>query len=715
MRNCRLRVGMRYERQGRRYVILETLGGGEIKVREEATDNCFPQQVNELAGDLYAGKIELLGEDGERDELRNRLAKSQANDLTMFDDNDPLKVEMLRRLKYVNEALRNEVGRTRAALMLLILKTAESEQDPKPPSWITLKRWLRIYVTSGGDARSLVPATKARGNRGAKAAGRLLSKYTVEDREKAKLVAGLVRQAINTKYLTPQQLSVRAVHDEVANLIEIENRYLDAAERLPTPHVSAIHKAIRKLDPYRVACARKGKRYADEKFRVNKQGPRPTRALERVECDHTRIDMLVVDQQTRLPMGRPWLTTIIDVYTKMILGFYLGFHHPCAMSVLNCLRHAVRPKSYVKDDYPSVEHGWPVYGTPECLVVDNGREFHGEHLADACLQLGICVQYSPPRKAWYRPSIERWFGTQNKKLLHELPGTTFSNVLEKGEYDPKKHAVISLAALREMIHIWVVDIYHQSLHRGIDDIPHRRWNESVAEWPPNLPLKLADLDVLAGLVERRAVRSSGIELFTLNYNCAELAAVRRALKPGEKTTVKYDPNDISLIYVWDKVGRRFVPVPALDQDYSKGLSLWQHETVRKFARKLIGDQVDAEALNRARRRLQRITADEILFTRRSSQAGKGQSGGDSRSTATSLRQGTRSVENVVSAGDGILRLLPEQVNVGVSDVRVGGADELPECVISPADSRQETDPDWPTKPGADWGVNYKLPRQGGKV
>jgi putative transposase len=359
-----------------------------------------------------------------------------------------------------------------------------------------------------------------------------------------------------------------------------------------------------------VDSAREGKKYADEKHREYGRGPRPSRPLERVECDHTKVDMMVIDEKTRLPLGRPWLTVIIDVYTKMILGIYLSFHRPGSLSATQCLLHAIRPKAYVKTLYPKVKHDWPTYGLPEEIVVDNAKEFLGDNFRDACWQLGIDVNNSPPGCAWYRPSVERWFGTLNKSLLHELPGTTFSNIFEKKDYDPQKHAVISLDRLLEIIHIWIIDIYHQRVHKGIRDVPHRRWTNAVVENPPNLPPSSDDLRVLLGFVEHRSVSRSGIELFTLLYNCGELNLIRRGLSEGEKVMVKYDPTDLSTIYVWDTFNGRFIAVPALDQEYTRGLTIWQHHVIRRYARRLVQEYVDIVALCQAKAIIQEIVESE---------------------------------------------------------------------------------------------------------
>jgi putative transposase len=703
MQDYRLRVGMRFTRQGREYEILESLRGRKLKVRDIECGACFAQGVEELVGDLFAGKIELLGEDATRPVLLERLEKNKVTDLTMLDDGDPLKRELLRRMQYVEEALgANRGARSHEALSHVIQRVKERLGDTRPPSVATLRRWIRIYLRAGQDVRALAPLFKKRGSGQGRFVGKRLGKFTEEDYERAKIVAAIVERAIRTKYLTRQRLPISEAHDEAERAVKKENQFRGESDKLPVPAYSSIYRAVKRLDPYEVCRAREGKRVADEKFRTNKQGPRPTRVLERVECDHTRLDVMVVDPQTRLPLGRPWLTTIIDVYSKMILGFYLSFHPPGAVSVLQCLLHAIRPKAYLKNDYPRVEHEWPTYGIPEWLVVDNAREFHGDDLQDACLQIGTGVQYSPVQHPNYRPSIERWFGTLNKRL-HGLPGTTFSNIFEKGDYDPQKHAVVTLQALLEVVHIWIVDVYHQRIHRGIQDIPSRRWKESVAEWPPNLPCSSTDLNILVGFVERRCVGPSGVELFGLHYNCRELGLIRRSLARGEKAKVKYDPNDISRIYVWDKVGNSFLMVPALNQEYTAGLTLWQHEAIKKYTRQFLQSLVDAEALCRAKENIQEIVSRERLLTGKALRRARRAS--VRVKPAASLPADDSSTEeprlaDMMKNGSGTIRFLParsESADIAGNDTGVGSMENIGE--IETAD------------PNEGWGASYDLPRR----
>jgi putative transposase len=253
---------------------------------------------------------------------------------------------------------------------------------------------------------------------------------------------------------------------------------------------------------------------------------------------------------------------------------------------------------------------------PELLVVDNGREFYSRHFEDACLQLAVRVDHAPPRSGAYKGTVERWFGTHNTRLLHELPGTTFSDIFERGDYDPVKHAVISLDALLELVHVWVVDVYHQQVQRGLGDIPYRRWNEAAAEHPPRLPRRADELDVLVGCTAERRIGNCGIELFTLRYNSPELGLIRRALAPGQKARLKYDPTDLSAIHVLDPARNTYLAIPALDREYTHRLTLFQHDVIRRYARRVLAERVDTAALLRARQRIEEIVARERVLQRR---------------------------------------------------------------------------------------------------
>lgn len=604
MQNVRIVGGTRFRADGHDYVVevVDADGGG--RVIELDTGNARILTAAQLVAALRVGTISIEGESLVRVDVKAGLC------LGDLDADDPTRLETLRRLAYVRHVLNLPgVRLSRSALAKAAFEVAGSIADRKPPSPKTLHRWVQDYENAGRQVQALVPATMRRGNRRPKIGGSGGSSLNAGP-EKATAVSRIIDTVLRARYLAPGRPSAASVIRNIEDALAKENELRGPGDKLPVPHASTVYRKIKALDPFDVASARHGRRYANEKYHAVRQGHVATRPLERAELDHTKMDLMVVDTETRLPLGRPWLTSMIDRYSRMVLGFHLTFLPPGYLSVMQCLKHAIRTKDYLRSRFPAVEHAWPTSGVPETLVVDNGKEFRSRHFEDACLELGIEIDFAPPRCGAYKGTVERWFGTENTKLLHQLPGTTFSSILARGEYDPARNAVITLDALLELVHVFIVDIYGQQEHRGLHDIPARRWDEGVSATPPRIPESTRSLDVLLGCVAERSIRRSGIELFTLRYNCPELALVRRALGPKGRVRLKYDPSDLSMIHVLDPKAGRYLAVPSLDTQYTTGLSLWQHDVIRRYARREAAGRADPAALRRARLAVEDIVSRE---------------------------------------------------------------------------------------------------------
>jgi putative transposase len=589
--------------------IEQRLQNGNLQIRNIVTNQFISITEEEFIVALFDGALELLS-DGQGTTLaERRSAKRIASEFSLLQEK--AKQEIKRRFTYISAIKQRGLKKlTKETLIPLIEEVKKSITDISPPSQITLYRWWRRYSEAGEDLMMLAPFYKKRGN--------TKRKFAPNDQQKSYEVAKIINEVIDEKYLSRGRPTVKTTHDAVLSRIISINDFREVEDHLPLPHRGSIHNIVNKLDPYEKTKARYGKRLAKQMYDAVKQGPRPTRPLERVEIDHTKMDMLIIDPVMRLPVGRPWLSIALDVYTKLILGWYISFNPPSYLSVMQCLRHAIAPKTYIKKQYPNIVNAWDAYGLPELIVVDNGPEFHSTHFEDACLQLGINIHYAPPKQGKYKGSIERWFRTHNQQLLHSQPGTTFSNILDRADYDPKANAVITIEALKEMCHIYICDIYHQQKHRGIRDIPARLWKEAIAEYPPALPPHHTCLDVLLGCVTQRVISSKGIELHGggLFYNDDSLALLRRRLRAGQQVRLKYDPTNLSMIHVADIERGLYLPVPAVNQEYAEGLSLWQHNIINLYARLRIKRNVDIVALARAKQKIQDIVECEWLTTKK---------------------------------------------------------------------------------------------------
>ena len=434
---------------------------------------------------------------------------------------------------------------------------------------------------------------------------------------------------------------------------------LTPSEQLSPISYEQLRKYISKLPAYEVYAARYGEQAADMKFRNTGKGASAALPLQRAEMDHCRLDLFVVDMETGLPLGRPWLTVIIDACTRMILGFSLSFDAPSSLTVMRALRHAVLPKTELDD----VTQPWPTWGIMRTLVVDNGVEFHGASLDYAAGQFGITIQTCPRRQPWFKGRIERFFRTLQTDLISLIPGRTFSSIIERGDYDSSKHAAITLETLNRVINLWIADIYHQSTHSSIRQTPAQKWESLIDKVDRHLPDSAQWVDAAFGKPETRVAGHEGILKDSLYYNCAELGVMRQQL--GERITVDIITNDedVGYLYVVHPETGDYIKVPAIDEDYASGLTRWQHTKCKEYARYLSEKGEDRVSLRDAKLKIVEMIEEDMVVNRRKSRA--------AQSRARSMRKQNSSKPATTSA-----RLTSSAKRKGGASVRPAEQDAM---------------------------------------
>ena len=506
------------------------------------------------------------------------------------------------REQYLKEIDRQQpIAITRTSMEPLIRSLSESIKDDKPPGWLTVWRDYRKWIASGRDIRAIVLRHADRGKSGARS---LPATQTISDR------------VIDELYMTPERKRVPEVHLEIVRRLSDANQLRPEGDQLPIPSQRTIYREIARRPPYDLMAARYGKRRAEMEFRVSAAGPETSRALQRVSMDHTPSDIIVVDDSSMLPLGRPTITSALDEHTRSPMGFYTGFEPPSCLSVMRCLKHAILPKTYVQREFPGIKSRWECYGVPELVVVDNPPEFHSSHFERACLQIGADIQYAKVLVPWYKGKLERFQGTMCHDLMHGNPGTTFSNILERDDYDPSRQAVVLLSTFREMLHRWIIDVYLQTPHRGIKDTPAHRWQSDISDLPPSA----SELEVVLGMTVQRVVFHYGVELEGLRYNGPELGELRRRMGVGAKVELTFDPGDLGRVNVLDPPKGAYISVPAVNQAYAKGLSFWQNKVIRRYAHRQLDARTDIVALAQAKAEIRALV--ERDFNRKSTRGRK---------------------------------------------------------------------------------------------
>ena len=137
------------------------------------------------------------------------------------------------------------------------------------------------------------------------------------------------------------------------------------------------------------------------------------RPLEVVQIDHTPMDIVVVDDLYRQPLGKPYLTLATDVATRCIVGFVISFVPPGAATVSLCLTLIVSPKTEWLRQI-GITGEWPMAGLPKALHLDGAAEFKSKALLRGCAQYGIDVVHR--ERPHHGGHIERVIGTKMSKL-----------------------------------------------------------------------------------------------------------------------------------------------------------------------------------------------------------------------------------------------------------------------------------------------------------
>lgn len=411
----------------------------------------------------------------------------------------------------------------------------------------TLKRWLSKYRENGLSG---------------------LIRVTRSDSGNHKLPSELIK-LIEGMALHKPKLSVATIYRRLKTISK-DSGY-------PSPSYASIYDIIHSLNPAMVTLAQDGNVAFRNQFELiyRHRAEKPNAIWQ---ADHTELDILILDSNGTTV--RPWLTVIIDDYSRVIAGYMVFVGAPSALQTSLALRQAIWRKQ---------NPDWIVCGIPEKLYVDHGSDFTSLHLEQVAADLRFQLIHSTVARPQGRGKIERFFGTLNTELLPELAGHLKNGKLLN---DPK----LSLHELDLKIESYIVSNYNQRLHSEINAIPLKLWLGNG--WLPNMPTNLEELDMLLIMVAKnRIIRRDGIHFQGLRYMNTTLAAY-----VGESVTIRYDPRDLAEIRVFYQ--DRFL-CRAIDPKHSGvEITLKDIQTARAQHRKNLTRQINE--------RIARVTEFENL-------------------------------------------------------------------------------------------------------
>ena len=361
----------------------------------------------------------------------------------------------------------------------------------------TAQRWVALYQRFGLAALS----RKGRTDRGAR---RSLSP------EMHNVVEGLALQK--------PPLPIAALYRQVYRIAQKQNDN--------PPSYAVIYDIVRQLPADLVMLAHEGpKAYTDAfEFVHRREAERPNAIWQ---ADHTPLDILIIREDGTT--AKPWLTVIIDDYSRAIAGYFLYFEAPSAIQTALALHQAIWRKE---------DPRWRVCGIPDVLYTDNGSDFTSRHQEQVAADIKMQLIFSTPGKPRGRGRIERFFSTVTSMLLSGLPGHT----PESGGICGKP--TLTLPELDTMLREFILGVYHLREHSETKTTPQVRWEQGG--FLPRMPDSLEDLDLLLLTVTKaRKVHPDGIHFQGLRYVDTTLAAYI-----GESVVLRYDPRDVAEIRIF---------------------------------------------------------------------------------------------------------------------------------------------------------------------
>ncbi len=504
------------------------------------------------------------------------------------------------RLKFVSAASKNRITKGAIDQLAKLLAQIDTfigidEQETqiaksfkKPTVW-TLRRWVQLFESSGGNPYALLDRRAIR----------------VTSNRLSKVAESIMEMTIAKVYLQLRGPTILKTHKSLKTEIKLHNQA--EGTNFQVPSVSTLERRINEIPGYLLDFKRLGPALAKNKWRYSMTGDQSTRILERVEVDHTLLDIWVLDPRLGIPLGRPWITVLIDRFSGYILGIYVSFYGPSSATVASALKIAILPKSDLVAAIPDIEYEWTAMGIPELLVVDNGMEFHSETFRRIAWELRTDVIYNPVRQPWLKSSIERTMMEVNRTLPRD--GRVFTPIKNAERIDPSKTALIEFYDLCRCLMVWAVDQHPRSIHPKTLVRPIDLWEDGLLEAPPaRLPLQTKQLDISMGIHASRIVDGDGVFFKYLRYNSPELQHYLRDQRGKFRTELRINPDNICSMHVHIPKANEWIVVPMQSPSptYGDGLSLMQHELIRSEAKVRLTKSNAYEVLESTREKVEEM-------------------------------------------------------------------------------------------------------------
>jgi putative transposase len=457
----------------------------------------------------------------------------------------------------------------------------------------TWRRWVQRYRQAeqswGCGYVGLIPLRSQRGNR--------VAKIPTESQE-------LMAHFIEKQYKTIKRKSKRAVYGQLI---------VAAREaKVKAPSYPTFCEWISQGDRYEQTKSRQGKRaaywleprYLELSLTTPRHGDRP---FEIVHIDHTQLDLELICALTERRLGRPWVTFLMDAFSRRLLAFYLTYDPPSYRSCMMVLRECVR------------RHG----RFPQSVVVDRGSDFESAYF-EMLLAYYECTKKSRPgAKPRFGSVCERLFGTSNTTFVHNLLGNTQATREPRRmtkAVDPRRQAQWTLERIHQRLNEWAYEVYDTIEHPALGQTPRAWFMQGLMKSGPRRHRLIAyDQEFRIFTLPTTAKGTAKVQPnmgVKINYIYYWADAFRQLQVENSQVPVRYDPFDAGIAYAYVKGGW----VQCISEHYATFSGRSEREIMLATAELRERHRQQGRAFNLTARKLgdflNSLEAEELLFEQR---------------------------------------------------------------------------------------------------
>ena len=300
------------------------------------------------------------------------------------------------------------------------------------------------------------------------------------------------------------------------------------------------------------------------------------------EIDATIGDIYLVSEIDRSRIiGRPVIYIVKDVYTRMVVGVYVGLEGPSWLAAMMALENTTtNKKEYCKKLGIDIEdEDWPCEHLPKRIKADRG-EMESKNADNLVESLGIQIINTPPYRADLKGIVERHFRILNERIKqHWMPGVVHKDFKERGGRDYRLDAKLSLKAFERIIVLTILE-HNNSVINGYA-LQKEMMEVNLLPTPINLwswglqhrsgLLKTVDQDLIRLNVmpsKEASVTAEGIVFNKMKYSsgfCLQNGWFEKARIKRWKEIIYYDPRDVQHIYIKTQ-GNNFIKCQLVEAD-----------------------------------------------------------------------------------------------------------------------------------------------------